>query len=304
VARFGIEQLKTTPYLQLGKLFSIDRSEMESLRTLERLLTNYRNDRKATKPLSIAAFGQPGSGKSFGVKQLANSLFDDSVLLEFNLSQFTDAAALHGLFHQIRDAVLYGKLPIVFWDEFDSRELYWLQYLLAPMQDGTFQEGQITHPIGKCIFVFAGGTRYRFEDFGDPPATMTDERERQTWKDDFAAKKGPDFKSRLAGYINVLGPNRNDSVAVDLTYPVRRALLLRVQLGLKPSEALNIDHGLLEAFLRIEKYYHGARSLEKIAEQVRHSSRHGIFTRSDVPPAQQLALHVDAQQFLTIMETI
>jgi hypothetical protein len=94
VARFGIEQLKTTSYLQLDKLFSIDRSEMESLRTLERLLTNYRNDRKATKPLSIAAFGQPGSGKSFGVKQLANSLFDDSVLLEFNLSQSTQIAAV------------------------------------------------------------------------------------------------------------------------------------------------------------------------------------------------------------------
>lgn len=303
VAIHGVDQLKATPYLQFGKLFSVDRSEMESLRTLERLLTNYRRDPNATKPLSIAAFGQPGSGKSFGVKQLANALLDDPKLLEFNLSQFTDATALNGLFHQIRDEVLRGKLPVVFWDEFDSRELYWLQYLLAPMQDGTFQEGQITHPIGKCIFVFAGGTRYRFDDFGSPPELMKDADERQKWKDDFSTKKGPDFKSRLAGYINVLGPNKNKSVANDLTYPIRRALLLRVQLGLKPNEMLNIDHGLLEAFLRIDAYLHGARSLEKIAEQVRQSSRNGVFTKSDLPPAHQLALHVDAQKFLTILET-
>ncbi|MFM7057755.1 MAG: hypothetical protein ACKO2P_12625 [Planctomycetota bacterium] len=303
VALSGQSLLQNTPYLQFGKLFSIDRGEMESLRTLERLLTRYREDRKATKPLSIAAFGQPGSGKSFGVKQLAGALFDDCLLLEFNLSQFTDATALNGLFHQIRDAVLDGRLPLVFWDEFDSRDLYWLQYLLAPMQDGKFQEGQITHPIGKCIFVFAGGTRHRFEDFGEPPETLQGEEQRQVWRDDFVGQKGPDFKSRLAGYINVMGPNQNMASAEDLTFPVRRALLLRTQLGLKPDEPLNIDRGLLEAFLRIDRYLHGARSIEKIAEQVRQSSRNGMFTKSDVPPAHQLALHVNAQQFLKIMES-
>lgn len=311
VALSGQSLLQNTPCLQFGKLFSIDRGEMESLRTLERLLVNYREDRKATKPLSIAAFGPPGTGKSFGVKELAGALFDDCLLLEFNLSQFTDATALNGLFHQIRDAVLDGRLPLVFWDEFDSRELYWLQYLLAPMQDGKFQEGQITHPIGKCIFVFAGGTRHRFQDFGEPPKELNDAQLRQTWSDDFALKKGPDFKSRLAGYINVLGPNPNPNAgpnakpgtAPDLTYPVRRALLLRTKLGLKPDEPLNIDRGLLEAFLRIDKYLHGARSIEKIAEQVRQSSRNGVFTKSDVPPAHQLALHVDATQFLNIMES-
>ncbi|MEZ6056866.1 MAG: AAA family ATPase [Planctomycetaceae bacterium] len=323
VALNGIGELTSTPYLKFGKLFSVDRFEMESLRTLQRLLSHFQRDKKATKPLSIAAFGPPGSGKSFGVKQLATALFDDPKLLEFNLSQFEDASALNGLFHQIRDEVLRGKLPVVFWDEFDSRELKWLQYLLAPMQDGTFQEGQITHPIGKCVFVFAGGTRHRFEDFGVSPMVVNElarkrrehgkklteeqeqilEEEDQKWHDRFTLDKGPDFRSRLAGYLNVLGPNRNEHGETDLTYPVRRALLLRVHLGLGPNDPLQIDHGLLDAFLRVEKYKHGARSLEKIAEQVRHSSRHGVFTRSDVPPPHQLDLHVDAKDFLNILET-
>lgn len=300
VARRGVSQLTDTPFLKLAKFFSVDRSEIESLRRLERALKAYRRDSKASKPLSIAVFGPPGSGKSFGVKQLAEALFDDKNPLEFNLSQFTSPGELHGLFHQIRDRALKGEVPLVFWDEFDSRELFWLQYLLAPMQDGTFQDGQITHPIGKCVFVFAGGTRHRFEDFTRPTPTLWDPKAIQQWHDDFRIKKGPDFVSRLAGYLNVFGPNPTGSD--DVTYPVRRALLLRVHLGLRPKEYTTIDPGLVEAFLRAPTYRHGARSLEKIAEQVRLSSTGARFTRSDLPPRTEIDLHVDADAFLEILE--
>jgi hypothetical protein len=324
VAQRGVQELQQTPYLEFGKLFSIERTEIENLLSLRRLLLAYREDKKADKPLSIAAFGPPGAGKSFGVKQLAKAVFTDDVpLLEFNLSQFKEPIELNGLFHQIRDQALEGKLPVVFWDEFDSRELMWLQYLLAPMQDGKFQEGQVTHPIGKCIFVFAGGTRHRFEDFGvflsEPQRAQEGlaegeipvEREQQflleaaRWKADFKAKKGPDFKSRLAGYLNVLGPNQREArlgQPVDVTYPIRRALLLRIQLGVGPKERLIIDPGLLTAFLEVKEYRHGSRSLEKIAEQVRLASRTGEFLRSDLPSYTQLALHVDAQDFLSKLE--
>lgn len=289
VARQGTRQLKETPYLQVGKLFSIERSEIESLRMLDRLLKTYKGDEKATKPLSIAAFGPPGSGKSFGVKELAKAIFSDDVpLLEFNLAQFPDPSELHGLLHQVRDCVLRGELPIVFWDEFDSQGLRWLQYLLAPMQDGTFQEGPITHPIGKCVFVLAGGTSPRFEEFGESDA-------------DFKAKKGPDFKSRLAGYINVVGPNRRDEH--DITFPVRRALLLRFHLGVGPDARMTIDPGLLAAFLKIDEYRHGARSLEKIAQQVRLAGHRGEFTRSDLPSRTELDLHVVAERFLNLVES-
>ncbi|MGQ0701876.1 MAG: hypothetical protein ACT4PM_01935 [Gemmatimonadales bacterium] len=325
VAQHGVKQLKETPYFQCGNLFSIERTEIESLRTLYRLLRSYWKDPKATKPLSIAAFGPPGSGKSFGIKQLAAQVFrDGDPPLEFNLSQFQDPTELHGLLHQVRDRVLLGRLPVVFWDEFDSQDLKWLQFLLAPMQDGTFQEGPITHPIGKCVFVFAGGTRSRFEDFGNPPPELLRGRragsdpkaereppsrraaeppsnEVEAWAARFRAKKGPDFKSRLAGYINVIGPNPRDQH--DITYPVRRALLLRVHLGIRPEATLTIERGLLSAFLKIGEYRHGARSLEKIAEQMGRSTRTGEFTRSDLPSRSELDLQVDADGFLALMET-
>ncbi len=98
-------------------------------------------------------------GKSFGTKEIAKEVVGAKTpFLEFNLSQFKGVEELIGAFHQVRDKVLEGDTPVVFWDEFDSGSYRWLQYLLAPMQDGKFQEGQITHPIGKCIFVFAGAT--------------------------------------------------------------------------------------------------------------------------------------------------
>src|SRR5581483_4690165 len=126
--------------------------------------------------------------------------------MEFNLSQFADSRDLIGAFHQVRDRVLQGYTPVVFWDEFDSREYEWLQYLLAPMQDGRFQEGQITHQLGKCVFIFAGGTAWAFDEFGPRPDDADDVRR-------FKLAKGPDFKSRLDGYINVLGPNQRTLLA-------------------------------------------------------------------------------------------
>jgi hypothetical protein len=80
---------------------------------------------------------------------------------------------------------------------------------------------------------------------------------------------------------------------------------LRVKLGLikeRENERLLIDPGLLSALLEVDRYRHGARSMEKIAEQVRAHSPNGEFHRSDIPPEQQLDLHVDAKDFHAKME--
>jgi RyR domain len=327
VALFGSRALvDEMPYAVFGKLTAVDRVEIESLRGLERLIKGYERDPHPSKPLSIAVFGAPGSGKSFGVKQIAKTVLGDKVpILEFNLSQYSDPKELIGALHQVRDKVLGGTTPVVFWDEFDSREYTWLQYLLAPMQDGAFQEGQITHPIGKCVFVFAGGTSYDFANFSpredSPPrtggaATTAAPQTGLTRFEKFRLAKGPDFVSRLNGYLNVAGPNRrqkydaelgawvDDDAPQDLCFPVRRALLMRATggfVGAAEGDDMDIDSGMLSALLEIGKYEHGARSLETIMKLTTGAGLPGI-RRSALPPEDQLSMHVDYDEFMELVD--
>ena len=312
-ARYGFEALSHVPAFRLGDLFTVDRSEIESYRALEGLIRSYEAVKVQKKPLSIGVFGPPGAGKSFGVKALAKGIFGEKVpFIEFNLSQFKSPNELIGAFHRVRDAVLGGVTPFAFWDEFDSQSYKWLQYLLAPMQDGSFQEGQVTHPIGKCIFVFAGGTSPTMEEFGvklppspaaeEPPKPTEEERaarrEIERLYREFQLLKGPDFVSRLHGFLNVLGPNpRLGAGCPDVTWPIRRAIILRGVLKLKASEELDIDAGLLNALLNVSVYHHGARSFEKVINALLCDRHHNRLHRSALPPLPLLDRETKAGEF-------
>jgi hypothetical protein len=320
-ALYGASALSHLPALRMGPLVTVDRSEIESLRTLEALIAKYEGAGVQGKPLSIGVFGPPGAGKSFGVKALAKALLGEkSEFLEFNLSQFKGPDELIGAFHRVRDAVLRGTTPVAFWDEFDAQQYRWLQYLLAPMQDGAFQEGQVTHPIGKCVFIFAGGTSPALEEFGvakpDPidehaladldPADRTERRrvhrEQVERYREFVLLKGPDFLSRLHGFLNVLGPNpRVGAACPDLTWPIRRALILRGILRLKDSDILDVDLGLLNALLAVPTYRHGARSFEKIVTALSQGRAFGRLNRSALPPSALLGLETDAAAFHALL---
>lgn len=294
--------LKNVPIGKFGKLVTVDRQEIESLRSIQSLIGEYCN-RHQERPVSIAVFGPPGSGKSFAVKQIAKVANPDKIadkILTFNLSQFNTPIELIDAFHQIRDVGLSGKIPLVFWDEFDTKLdgkiLGWLRFFLAPMQDGEFQQGQLTHPIGRAIFVFAGGTAHSIETF-----------EKQ---EELKEAKGPDFLSRLKGYLNVLGPNpQNADKKGDPFYIVRRALLLRSIFERETPQLLNekkllqIDTGILRAFLQIDEYLHGARSMEAFVAMSRlGNATH--FSRSYLPPEKQLRLHVDPTKFTELIHQL
>jgi hypothetical protein len=305
VALRGPIALANLPHVRIGDFLSPDWHEIESLRSLVQIMRRYQVHDPGKKPMSIGVFGPPGAGKSFAVRQLAKHVVTNSTWLEFNLSQFSSSVDLTGAFHQIRDCVLQGKLPVAFFDEFDAQGYRWLKHLLAPMQDGHFQEGQLTHAIGKCIMVFAGGTSWTFETFGpaEPPERTEGESDAER---EFRLAKGPDFKSRLDGYLNVVGPNQRQASAGapqeasdDIHFPLRRALMIRAVLKCSPDEKLEIDEGLLHALLRVERYTHGARSLDKILQPFA-AVRPGPLRRSALLPFAQLDMHVSAGAFLDL----
>lgn len=303
------EAIKSVPVTEFGNLVTADRRETESFRSVCRLIREYVPSSE-TKPLSLAVFGPPGSGKSFGVTQVATAMAADSIkpLPPFNLSQLSGPPALNQAFHQIRDCGLSGKIPLVFWDEFDCKvnlqPLFWLRHFLAPMQDGEFMEGQVTHSIGKAIFVFAGGMAAHLSELGrDLGRGGADDVQ---WRE----VKGPDFLSRLKGFIDIVGINRaetvnGDAMVPDSEYVVRRAIVLRNILERKAPGVLRvdgeaqIDRGLLRAFLTVWAYPNGVRSMEAIVatSKLQGATR---YQPSALPPKALLELHVNAREFLGI----
>jgi len=293
------------PIETIGAWSSVDRVEIEALRGMAQIMSQYvrqyQTGERLERPLSLAVFGPPGAGKSFVVKQIAKKLLPGvSRTLEYNLSQFESAADLPPAFHEVRDAVLEQQLPLVFWDEFDTplegRPLGWLRHFLAPMQDGQFREGPAFHPLGPSVFVFAGGTAATLDEFSGG-AAVPEPRE----------AKLPDFVSRLRGYVNILGPNRISGD--DVAYTLRRALLLRSLLLSKTPQIVDrrdgrdtvrMDRDLVRAFVQIGTYLHGARSMEAIIDM---SALTGAlrFERASLPTRGQLALHVDPDEFLGLV---
>ncbi|HET6816325.1 MAG TPA: RyR domain-containing protein [Mycobacteriales bacterium] len=295
--------LTGVPIGRFGKLLTVDRREIEGYGSLRTLIREYAGQAHPKRPLSIAVFGPPGAGKSFGVSEVARAVLPERIrCLTFNCSQLGGPGDLIAALHQVRDAVLQGALPLVFWDEFDSsldgKALGWLRFFLAPMQDGAFQEGQVEHPIGPAIFVFAGGTSDRMSAF----AAQTSEA--------FRLAKGPDFVSRLKGYVDVLGPNpAGPDLDSDPYCLIRRAILVRSVLsrdvrGIFHSQdgmdVVDIDPGVLRGFLLVNRFRHGARSIESIVTMSLLGGK-SRYERSCLPSDAQLELHVDAAEFRALV---
>ena len=327
------------PIAQFGDLVTSDRVEIESLRTISSLMANYIEADAINRPLSVAIFGDPGSGKSFAVEAVKDEIEKRSSKqkirkLTFNLSQFSKPQAITDALHQVRDAGLSGNMPLVFWDEFDSNcddiRLGWLRFFLAPIQDGTFQEGPVTHNVGRAIFVFAGGTHKSWASFrqaalsplslspGIEHGARVDGEHGNGASSHAVGAKGPDFLSRLKGYADIQSLNHLDGSDDGFSPAVafRRAILLRAKLKALASglvqtiadtetrhkfERLNVDEGIVRAFLRVPEFNYGARSMETIL-QISEIGSKSVFDRSSLPPKDQLGLHVDAACFLKIVE--
>jgi hypothetical protein len=306
--------LAVAPKANYGSYMTVDRDEIERINEVRQMIANYRNNLEHCEPLAIAVFGPPGSGKTFAITELAKELFKtkssliDRLVLKFNLTQIGEMDQLHDKLHQVRTATVLGEVPIVFWDEFDTAKLVWLKYFLAPLQDGVFETSSGSYPLGKAIFIFAGGTCHNFKEFNKVRSGQEEA--------EFRDAKGPDFVSRLQGFIDIKGPNpvkadaakhsssdgdsaqqrdEESSRHVDVAHLIRRAILLRSAIKrFKPNaidEVTNepaISPGLVRAFLRVKTYKHGARSLEAVVKM--STLNNGYLFSDGLPPKPLLDL--------------
>lgn len=291
-----------------GYFYLVDRGEIEGYRAIEKLMRAHIEKAKSggsVRPLSIAMFGPPGSGKSTAVKKINESLADPSteILEASNLAQFTSVDDLEEAFEEIRSKSRNNRVPIAFFDEFDSRflgssePLGWLKYFLAPMEEGTFRGKK---GVENAILVFAGGTSTTFNEFA-----LTDRSRADPLWVAFSQAKGPDFVSRLRGHLDIVGINSAD--ADDELYLIRRAILIRFILSemqqLIDGEKAKIDESMLRAVLHVPEYWHGGRSVRMLLELCR-SGRDGSISPSAVPPINQLNMLVDGKAFLDLLNNV
>ncbi|MBP0115998.1 hypothetical protein [Bradyrhizobium vignae] len=286
-----------------GDLFPFTDAERAHLGAMRDLIEQYvaRQD-DPRRPLSLAVFGPPGSGKSFAVEQILNKLKLTAKPITVNLTQASDASALSGVLAQAQahaDAAMpapsrwswfKGKksgsfarraVPVIFFDEFDAPRdgapYGWLAWFLAPMQDGQFLHNGNIITLRRAVYIFAGGTAptmRQFSEFDRLP--------------EFQRAKGPDFISRLRGFLDLCGPNEEPRM-------LRRAVLFRAELsraiGGNPG-SFRPDPDLMKSLLRAGRYRHGARSIAALVD-LSDTRKNRRFEWQDLPEDHLLGLHID-----------
>lgn len=206
--------------------------------------------------------------------------------------------------------------PVVFFDEFDfalgSENLGWLRYFLAPMQDGKYYDeegcdgtGAKFEDLPRSIFVFAGGIHTSFEKFDprvelpgpDLARAVSEEYRKEIER--FETRKGPDFISRLRGYINIPDPNAEPGRSKHF---LRRALqlrgLMKGKLLIRDDEKgrIKITEEIIYALLTVDRYRHGVRSMEAILRMC-NLVNDGWINVPSLPSRAQLNMHVNADEF-------
>ena len=306
---------------QVHKLWTFSEEEKDQLTAMQRVIETWIQRPGPERPLCIALFGSPGSGKSFAVKQLLKD-YEKRVSADkrptwakefrsftFNLTQIAEPRELSAALFDLMGRLEPQELPVVFFDEFDAprgaRDRGWLSWFLAPMQDGEWiHEGRV-QTLRKAIYVFAGGTAHSFEDFHSPeeptatqPGATTGTARPRT---DFEAAKGPDFVSRLRAFLDVKGPDADPGKVL------RRALILRHQLeaynqtwmGAPGFKEKRLSTGLRDWMLQdVKNYKHGARSIGALLDGLTTRHKAGLdgikwLTMDHRPPEALRRFHVE-----------
>jgi hypothetical protein len=279
----------------LAGLWSFTSEEHDQLQAFQSLVKSYIQIVAPPRPLCLAVFGPPGSGKTHIVKAICKDLEKAQQgtklqlpFTEVNLTELASTADLIRVIRAVRLAVDGHSVPVIFFDEFDAPlagvPLGWLSRFLAPMQDGTLFDAGERFELRRAIYIFAGGTAARMADFGQAAGAR------------FREAKGPDFVSRLRGYVDVRGPNDQDCTLL------RRAVLIRSALeevgqardGDKTAVARRISPKMLDAMLDVGRFRHGSRSIKAIIEMAAATAAaNEELDFKHLPPDHVLNVHRD-----------
>ena len=141
----------------IGRFITCTEGFKQELKALEQTVNTYVGREKPSRPLNLLLAANPGSGKSFLVKELSKQMSGDTEFLEYHVASFRKLDDLFSIFQRIQSLNLEGKLPFVLLDEVDGMVdgNYIFPNLLAPLWDGVFHIGQERHHLGRAVLFFA-----------------------------------------------------------------------------------------------------------------------------------------------------
>jgi hypothetical protein len=286
-------------------------SERAKRALLTKLVTRYIAHRAPPRPLCLAVFGPPGSGKSFAVKEIVKQAAGEITqypefaklklpVTTLNLTQLVESGELALAVTRIAGEQTEESVPVIFFDEFDTARdgapYGWLPWFLAPMHDGEILHLGALVRLRRAIYVFAGGTAETMKQFAG-----------RVQSENFRLAKGPDFISRLRAYLDVEGPNEGtpDRAAAQphsggdasRDWLLRRAQILKHELSersrrLKVGSKITPERDFLATMLKVGRFRHGARSIGAIVE-VSDVSADGRLGLNQLPEPAIVAMHAD-----------
>ena len=278
--RHGRKAIADVPSFACGALLSIEPDEITGFKSIQKLLAEYYAGSNML-PLALAAFGPYGSGRSFGIKQIARDTARET--LTANISLMSDEKELSRFLFSIRNSALKGSIPLVFIDDFCAERFRWLKHFLSPVLDGQFKDEKGFHPLGRCVLVF---TTTQYATYKEFLANTKDSA--------FRGAKGDELICSIKGAVNISGCN--PASAKDKTVLIRRAILLRGFVERIPQKTPPAE-SLLRAMLLIPAYAYGGRSMQEVFSIVTADD----FEMNRLSEHYQLAVHVDPDAFQNLL---
>ncbi len=240
----------------LGDYVNLDWKHRGDIISLVNRICGYAEDASRTRPLNVIMQAEPGSGKSHFIKCLARSFRLRSIVgaVTFNMSGMQSMEDLIQPLEAVRNLKVLDKTPILFLDEFDSKESNYA-LLLPLLWDGELHIGHQDLKTGKIVIILAGSGQSIQDAMKDAKAMQKPTVRSSKLVDLLSRINGGEFSIPDLDEVSDERDRRTDKVCIAVT-------LLKNRYG----ESLETIPWSLLHFIALTRFRYGVRSITHLIE--------------------------------------
>ena len=236
---------------------SLDFKHIHDIQSVISSMSAYIEDDSLKRPRNFMLVSSPGSGKSHLVNCIAKTLGrNQTEVAPFNMATMQSIDDLANVVDAARNIIADRKLPIIFLDEFDSKDDNY-SLLLPLLWDGELSTGSRQLRLGRAIFLLAGSRR-------ELPSLVREARQCNTPPDapqHSAPSKQADLLSRINGSVVQIPSLQNG------TGMVGKVVLAIHLLRLRFHDCLQVPMALLW-FIAHARFRYDVRSIATMIDLI------------------------------------